>query len=161
MEHQELKEIANRKRFERDLWLSKTFFIIQLLFVHLPAVKCLKWPCLERNHLHWQWFEVLLRPLSWPLMRSEVLETQLHCIQKHGKYINAKQLWKDITHSVLWVNYESIAQRQHSQQLETGSFYGTKDKFNNTVFRWQLLAKEVLLFLFSLEHVVMSSYTCL
>lgn len=48
-------------------------------------------------------------------------------------------------------------QSQHSQQLETGSFYGTEDRINNTVVRWQLLAKD-LLFFSSLEHAVMSSY---
>lgn len=52
IEHQELKELAHRKRFEGDRWLGKTFFIIQLLFVRSPAVKRLKWQSLETNHLH-------------------------------------------------------------------------------------------------------------
>ncbi len=160
-QHPELKEWANRKRLEGDLWLCEASFIIQFLFVRFPAVKCLKWPSLERNRLRWQWFEVLRGRFPGSESTEKFLS---HSLTVHDDRANTLMLsnsgktllilcYKRVVKALL----KGITQSQHCQQLETGSFYGAEYRINNTVFT-AVGCRHVVFFL-SLEHAVMSSYT--
>lgn len=102
------------------------------------------------------------RPLSWQWKHSEVFLS--HSFTVYDNRANTLML-SNSGKTLLILCYERIVkallkgntQSQHSQQLETGSFYGTEYRINNTVFT--AVGWRRVVFFLSLEHAVMSSYT--